>query len=144
MYSNRVSKGLQQTRKGLTQKIENIDSQRELMKKSNTDMLLSPIDMCSPKPVFQVNGKHRTNSHRVPPQEFNNPHHKEIVKYISDDWNKVISDHEKTKNKNLGTQNGPVYYKNNSTSSDSMPDFMPFDLEAWWGLRLFQHLTQNT
>lgn len=136
------SKIAAKTRRGFTQKLDSLESQRELARK-NSDFD-STAEMSSPKPVFhQVNGKQRSNSQRIQPEV--TPYHEEIVRYISDDWNKIYREYEMNKQQSSETRGAPniTYYQDKSSPS-LLQNFKPFDLENWWGKRLFHTLTHNT
>jgi len=138
------SKIATKTRRGYsTQKIDSPENHREVRKNNDLEQV---AEMSSPKPTFhQVNGKQKSNSQRVPTEI--NPHHEDIVRYISEDWNRVYREYELNKQQPTeGLRGIPVvkYYQDKSTSKPLLQNFKPFDLESWWGQRLYHKLTQNT
>ncbi|CAH1398558.1 unnamed protein product [Nezara viridula] len=138
MYT--VSKGpskiVAKTRRGISQ---NLDNLRDLKKnqEDNGDILSLP------KPVFQpVNGK-KSHSFRAQ-QEAITPQHEEIIRFIHDSWTSVCKEGEEEASEQKQNQNAAkvVYYKCNEPNLD-LKDFKPFDLESWWGKRLFNTITKS-
>lgn len=127
---------IEKTRKGFSQKL---DSQRELQKKTaDTE---DSVEMSSPKPVFhQVNGNKRSLSQRSP-QETISLQHEEIIKFIHDGWTRVDRELQLKKPSTFDTKAPSVQYHAEAPHPD-LKDFKPFDLESWWGQRLYQNLTQ--
>uniref|UniRef100_A0A1B6FPP2 MAPK regulated corepressor interacting protein 2 n=1 Tax=Cuerna arida TaxID=1464854 RepID=A0A1B6FPP2_9HEMI len=157
MYT--VSKGpskiVHKTRRGITQNLERLENSREYTKKwvesqcepSSPDDWTIRID----KPVFHNNGK-KSNSTRAQ-QEVISPQHEEIIKFIYDSWNSVCKECEENgettqceeENGEADSQSSSpsiVYYKE-SEPNHHLQDFKPFDLESWWGKRLFNTITKS-
>ncbi|XP_071540717.1 uncharacterized protein [Panulirus ornatus] len=82
----------------------------------------------SPRPVFQpVSGNNkggRSTNGRAPPHDVISPQHEELIRFFND-WSSI------------------AYYQEKN-EHPALQDFKPFDLEAWWGKRLYQNLTQST
>ncbi|CAG2058524.1 unnamed protein product, partial [Timema podura] len=77
-----------------------------------------------PKPVFHtVNGK-RSSSQRTQ-QEPISPQHAELINFIYESWEQVCKEYEQE----------PI--------EGNSEDFKPFDLESWWGKRLFHNITKS-
>lgn len=80
-------------------------------------------------------GNKRPNSiHRM--QSSDKPfcaQHDDLIKFICESWDKVAR--ESTHG------NGVTYYKEQEPNPN-LKDFEPFDLEAWWGQRLVQNMSQ--
>ncbi|XP_074604832.1 uncharacterized protein LOC141858101 [Brevipalpus obovatus] len=78
------------------------------------------------------------------------PQHQEMIKYIHENWCRVVKEFEngdKTPDSSATsnatspcTDHKTIYYKNKSAST---PEFEPFDLEYFWGQRLYQNLTKS-
>ncbi|KAI1301752.1 hypothetical protein HDE_02649 [Halotydeus destructor] len=142
MYS--LSKGntnnlLVKTRRGLSQNLDNLDTQQPSRKPSGQQE-----EVTSPKPVFNLSKKsHQQKS----PHESITPQQEEMVKYINDTWTCVKQEYEMASVKGIDPNMSQCkvpkvcYYTNKSSSS--MPNFEPFDLETFWGQRLFQNLTKS-
>lgn len=103
-----------------------------------------PVEMSSPKPVFHpVNGKRSSGSQRISVEI--TPQHEDIIKYISEDWNRVYREYEMTKQQGLDSRgiSNVVYYQG-TAPNQLLQNFKPFDLEMWWGQRFFQNITKDT
>ncbi|XP_022196287.1 MAPK regulated corepressor interacting protein 2 [Nilaparvata lugens] len=74
---------------------------------------------------------------RGEPQAAHSPQHEELIKYICDSWNKVCREMQQT-----GPGAPQVGYYHGPTCQPK--GFKPFDLEAWWGKRVVQNITQNS
>lgn len=158
MYT--ISKGPSQivakTRRGLAQKLESLDSIRDMTRKnSDSDEMdfsnsLSP----PPRPVFQtvsLTGKRSNGSsnsslssrhhhHQQQQPEILTRSQEELIKYVYERWQRVNRELKTT----LPTTEGSsvTYYKDVSPNP-ALQDFEPFDLEGWWGRRLYHTLTQS-
>ncbi|XP_026762483.1 MAPK regulated corepressor interacting protein 2 [Galleria mellonella] len=147
MYA--VSKGpnkiFAKTRRGLSQNLERLDSRKDNNRKSSESDNGEIINM--PKPVFHSNGKktvhQRIQHHVITPQ------HEEIIRYISETWTQTAyGDSEPTTPTSNGSGSSSpsppsnLYY-HDDTPSPVLRDFQPFDLETWWGKRLFQNITNS-
>ncbi|XP_071540720.1 MAPK regulated corepressor interacting protein 2-like isoform X4 [Panulirus ornatus] len=130
MYN--VSRGpsriINRTRRDLSQKLESLDQIRELTRKNSVTDDAEQTTMSSPRPVFQpVSGNNkggRSTNGRAPPHDVISPQHEELIRFFND-WSSI------------------AYYQEKN-EHPALQDFKPFDLEAWWGKRLYQNLTQST
>jgi len=151
-----TNKLLVKTRRGITQKLDCVDNSGQREQTSKKDVTSLP-EMSSPKPVFHMNGK-RSHHHKTP-AEIITPQHEEMIRYIDSTWKCVKKEYEMTETTakvptsttdlNATTQFAAAakvpkicYY--NNKSSTSLPNFEPFDLETFWGQRLFANITQST
>lgn len=148
MYT--VSKGpskiVAKTRRGLSQNLERLDSRKDHNRKSSESDNGEIINM--PKPIFHSNGKktvhQRIQHHVITPQ------HEEMIKYISETWTQSICGESEptTPTSTIGSGSSSplppsnLYYQDDAPSS-ALRDFKPFDLETWWGKRLFQNITNS-
>ncbi|RWS30480.1 hypothetical protein B4U80_00116 [Leptotrombidium deliense] len=143
-----TSKLFVKTRRGISQKLDTFENQQKENVKA-TFNTLSVNNSSSVKPVFHVsNGKNyksqKSNQETVTPQ------HEEMIKYIHETWKNVLRDYESCCKANecnsISNSNLRVpkisYYKD-SLHGSQLPKFEPFDLETFWGQRLFQNLTQT-
>ncbi|KAL6430541.1 hypothetical protein ACFW04_007851 [Cataglyphis niger] len=125
MYT--VSKGpskiVAKTRRGISQKLERLETLRDMTRKADPEDD-HEITRNVPKPVFHMNGKSKLISQRHQMQEDISPQHKELVLYIRQYSNSIV-------------------YYNDGEPNDSLQDFKPFDLESWWGKRLFNNITKS-
>ncbi|XP_037814025.1 uncharacterized protein LOC119605134 [Lucilia sericata] len=166
MYT--VSKGpskiVAKTRRGLSQNFEKFETIKESSKRNNDAN--SPEKLSVPRPVFQT--KKIYTHPKIVEEEVLTPQHEEIIKYINDSWNIIVADNPYDRapttapvadaNNNTatsliiksanGTTNGQL--ASSSTSiycveppSPVLSDFKPFDLESWWGRRLFNNITKS-
>uniref|UniRef100_A0A1B6CSM9 MAPK regulated corepressor interacting protein 2 n=1 Tax=Clastoptera arizonana TaxID=38151 RepID=A0A1B6CSM9_9HEMI len=139
MYT--VSKGpskmVHKTRRGLSQNLDRLDNLRDNIKKSAD---VEDGDFISvPKPVFHtVNGK-KSNSARTQ-QEQISPQHEEIIKFIYESWTSVCQ--ECVTEQHDSSSSTIVYYEDGEPNN-TLQDFKPFDLESWWGKRLFNTITKS-
>lgn len=91
------------------------------------------------KPVFlQLNNKKLHSMLRS--QEILTPEHEEIVKFVSENWSKVTCKSKQS----VSIENGcsTMYYQINE-ANNQLKDFVPFDLDSWWGKRLFNTITKS-
>ncbi|KAH0950245.1 hypothetical protein HN011_009657 [Eciton burchellii] len=148
MYT--VSKGpskiVAKTRRGINQNLERLETLRDLTRKADPDSD-HEITRHVPKPVFHMNGKSKFMSQRHQMQEVITPEHEELIKFIYESWNQInIRPNneccEGTECTELSSPNSIVYY-NDGEPNDSLQDFKPFDLESWWGKRLFNNITKS-
>ncbi|XP_070149951.1 MAPK regulated corepressor interacting protein 2 [Polyergus mexicanus] len=148
MYT--VSKGpskiVAKTRRGISQKLERLDTLRDMTRKTDPEDD-HEITRNVPKPVFHMNGKSKLISQRHHMQEDISPQHKELVLYIRQSWNQVSTLQRceccnGTECTEFCNSNSIVYY-NDGEPNDSLQDFKPFDLESWWGKRLFNNITKS-
>jgi len=137
-------------RAGIPQKIDSLENSRDPNGKRELNNL--PLNDMSgstnPKPVFHMNG--RKSYHQRYQTETISAQHEEIIKYIHDSWKCVKRDMDSGnrfsmsgdyKNTNLKVPQ-ISYYK--LEKSSLLPKFEPFDLETYWGQRLYQNITQSS
>ncbi|XP_076069365.1 MAPK regulated corepressor interacting protein 2-like [Oratosquilla oratoria] len=147
MYN--VSRGptriINRTRRDISQKLENLDQIRELIRKSPVTEDAQPPAMSNPRPTFQQqpgSGKNRASNGRT--QEFISPQHEELIKFFHESWGKVCKELEMGRQNGHDSRgNGVIYYKDNGVHP-ALKNFEPFDLEAWWGNRFYQNVAQST
>uniref|UniRef100_A0A1A9W4D3 Protein FAM195A n=1 Tax=Glossina brevipalpis TaxID=37001 RepID=A0A1A9W4D3_9MUSC len=165
MYT--VSKGpskiVAKTRRGLSQNFEKFETIKESSRRNNDSN--SPEKNIVPRPVFQTK-KFYTHT-KIVEEEAITPQHEEIIKYINDSWNIVVAQnpYDRTPsnlpiadaNNNTGnvmttTSLTKAYTSSAQTASSLycveppspvLSDFKPFDLESWWGRRLFNNITKS-
>ncbi|VVD03245.1 unnamed protein product [Leptidea sinapis] len=132
MYT--VSKGpskiVAKTRRGLSQNLERLDSRKDQYRKSSDSDNGDIISM--PKPVFHSNGK-KTVHQRIQ-QSIITPQHEEIIRFISETWTQTASGESEPSSPTSTIDEEP---------STSLADFKPFDLETWWGKRIFHNITNS-
>ncbi|XP_005177191.2 uncharacterized protein LOC101892651 [Musca domestica] len=163
MYT--ISKGpskiVAKTRRGISQNFEKFETIKESGRRNNDAS--SPENLSVPKPVFQT--KKICSHPKLVEEEVLTPQHEEIIKYINDSWNIVVAQNpydRSPKNTNAVT----IDANNNTTAasliksstspsqtasslycveppSPVLSDFKPFDLESWWGRRLFNNITKS-
>merc|ERR1712071_159199 len=146
MYT--ISKGPSQivakTRRGLAQKLESMDSIRDMTRKSSDldEIESSATPVCPPRPVFQtVSSKRHCSNHRHHKPEILTRAQQDLIKYVYERWQRV--------NRELKTPNSPpnqssnVTYYQDASPNPALQDFEPLDLEGWWGRRLYHTLTQS-
>ncbi|XP_011703666.1 PREDICTED: protein FAM195A isoform X2 [Wasmannia auropunctata] len=127
MYT--VSKGpskiVAKTRRGISQNLERLETLRDLTRKADIEDD-DEITCHVPKPVFHVNGKSKFISQRHQMQQvIITPQHEELVKFIYE------------------CPNDSIVYYDDGEKNDSLQGFKPFDLESWWGSRLYHNLLKS-
>ncbi|EFN67830.1 Uncharacterized protein C16orf14-like protein [Camponotus floridanus] len=163
MYT--VSKGpskiVAKTRRGISQKLERLETLRDMTRKADPEdpdhevtrtynevsIHIFHAHSNVPKPVFHINGKSKLISQRHQMQEDISPQHKELVLFIRQSWNQVSTLQRceccnGTECTEFCNPNSIVYY-NDGEPNNSLQDFKPFDLESWWGKRLFNNITKS-
>ena len=148
MYT--VSKGpskiVAKTRRGISQNLERLETLRDLTRKADPDDD-HEITRHVPKPVFHVNGKSKLSSHRHQMQEVITPQHEELIKFVYESWNQVNTRQrsESSDGSDCSEPSSPnsIVYYNSGEPNDTLQDFKPFDLESWWGKRLFNNITKS-
>lgn len=155
MYT--ISKGPSQivakTRRGLAQKLESLETIRDMTRKnSDSDSSDSNSSSSPPRPVFHSLS---TPSKRSNHSSIHRHHHQfhqqqqqpesltrgqeELIRYIYERWQRV--------NRELNTmpnsEGTTVTYYQDANPNPALQDFEPFDLEGWWGRRLYHTLTQS-
>lgn len=136
--SNRPYKLIANTRRGITQKVDPLETTA-----SNRDSskCATYADMSLPRPVFhQVNGR-RTQVQKVHQENFP-PQYDELIKYVNDTWTGINREYESTRH---SSEKVPkiVYYQD-TNSNTHLANFEPFDLESFWGERFLQNIQQST
>ncbi|EZA59629.1 MAPK regulated corepressor interacting protein 2 isoform X2 [Ooceraea biroi] len=148
MYT--VSKGpskiVAKTRRGISQNLERLETLRDLTRKTDPEDDQETTRHV-PKPVFHMNGKSKLTSQRHQMQEVITPQHEALIKFVYESWNQVNTRQSNescdgTECTELCNPNSIVYY-NDGEPNDSLQDFKPFDLESWWGKRLFNNITKS-
>lgn len=171
MYT--VSKGpsklVAKTRRGIPQNYEKFELMRDLGKKNGGGDCDISNELSVPRPVFQPAKKsaahHLRAQHQQSESEHLSPQHEELIKYINDSWNMVVAsnpydvpgspDSSASSDVSLSSScstssmsstcsnssTGTLYY--NDPPSPVLVDFKPFDLESWWGRRIFNNITKN-
>ncbi|KAG5670582.1 hypothetical protein PVAND_000834 [Polypedilum vanderplanki] len=133
------------TRRGLPQNFEKIETIREMSRKSASDN----SEFSVPKPVFQQRKSHNymRSHHHQQSQEILSPQHEELARYMNESWKMVIAENPY----DASSDSGSTCSSTSSTSSyvyyvdqpSPLTDFKPFDLESWWGRRLYQNITKS-
>ncbi|KAM7357869.1 MAPK regulated corepressor interacting protein 2 isoform 2-T2 [Cochliomyia hominivorax] len=148
MYT--VSKGpskiVAKTRRGLSQNFETFETIKESSKRNNDAN--SPEKLSVPRPVFQT--KKIYTHPKIVEEEVLTPQHEEIIKYINDSWNIIVAHNPYDR---APTKTSVADANNNTAAPSSIycveppspvfSDFKPFDLESWWGRRLFNNITKS-
>ncbi|XP_071540718.1 MAPK regulated corepressor interacting protein 2-like isoform X3 [Panulirus ornatus] len=150
MYN--VSRGpsriINRTRRDLSQKLESLDQIRELTRKNSVTDDAEQTTMSSPRPVFQpVSGNNkggRSTNGRAPPHDVISPQHEELIRFFNDSWGNVCKELEMGRQNGHDARGSSIAYYQEKNEHPALQDFKPFDLEAWWGKRLYQNLTQST
>jgi len=62
------------------------------------------------------------------------PEHRELVTFVTEHWGRVKREVDQ------GTEGVAVY---RDTTNPRLAAFQPFDLDAWWGKKLYQDLTSG-
>ncbi|XP_066960937.1 MAPK regulated corepressor interacting protein 2-like [Macrobrachium rosenbergii] len=147
----------------LNQKLETFDQIRELTRKSSNSVDSEEGDhhhhhhqqaqdhhhqeatMTSPRPVFQtVNNKGcRSTNGKGPSPETISPQHEELIKFFNESWGRVVKEVEMSRQSGHDSRGGGIAYYQEKHVHPALQDFKPFDLDAWWGKRLYQKLTQS-
>ncbi|GJQ84170.1 hypothetical protein Trydic_g2847 [Trypoxylus dichotomus] len=123
------------TRRGLAQNIETFRDHSRNKNYEYEDQ--EPIN--GPKPVFQ-NITKKLNQQRS--QECITPQHEEIIKYVNESWNSIYSEVKHAADSSYNRERQTIlYYKDDPCPS--LQNFKPFDLEAWWGKRLYMYITNS-
>uniref|UniRef100_A0A6M2DCM7 Putative mapk regulated corepressor n=1 Tax=Xenopsylla cheopis TaxID=163159 RepID=A0A6M2DCM7_XENCH len=143
MYT--VSKGpskiVAKTRR-ITQNLDRLETIRDLSRKP-MDSIEENLSS-TPKAIFHNNG--RKSGLQRNHQEAISPHHEEIIRYINESWNHVANTPLEQQSPVHSPSSSPepsstLYYVD--SPSAIMQNFKPFDLESWWGRRLFHNITKT-
>ncbi|XP_067002238.1 MAPK regulated corepressor interacting protein 2 [Anabrus simplex] len=145
MYT--VSKGpskiVAKTRRGIahSQNLERLETSRDT--KKPLQELQQGQGMNVPKPVFHsINGK-KSSSHQRVQHETISPQHAELINFIYESWDKVYKEYEQEPSDSSHSSQHCIVYYNDGEPSPVLQDFKPFDLESWWGKRLFNNITKS-
>lgn len=164
------SKLVAKTRRGIPQNYEKYELLRDLGRKTNGECDIAS-EFSMPRPVFQATKKSaathyiktQQQQHRQQKSEQGvvSPQHEELIKYINDSWNMVVAANpydvpgspdstgsncslastSSTTSASSTSSSSTVYY--NEPPSSVLVDFQPFDLETWWGKRIFNSITKS-
>ncbi|EDW85409.1 uncharacterized protein Dwil_GK10523 [Drosophila willistoni] len=166
------SKIVAKTRRGLAQNFEKFESIKESSKKNACFDLNSPEEHNNiPRPVFQQSfASKRITPTKLIEDEVITPQHEEIIRYINDSWNILVAqnpyDLSSSSSTDKPSEKLMADANNNNASnpvdsiiantpvatsaavwveppSPALNDFKPFDLETWWGRRLFHNITKS-
>ncbi|KAK6617094.1 hypothetical protein RUM43_014696 [Polyplax serrata] len=141
MYNVSVgpSKIVAKTRRGISQNLESLQNLRKQIELDDGEV------MNSPRPIFHTNGKKCNNSKQ---QEVISPQHEELIRFVSDSWSKVFKELETDSVEDADDftssmpANSIMYYEDTEPNA-FLENFKPFDLESWWGKRLFHNITKS-
>ncbi|ALC44701.1 CG7841 [Drosophila busckii] len=165
------SKIVAKTRRGLAQNFEKFDSIKKNGNNS-FDLNSAEKNKNIPRPVFQQSfASKRIAPTKLIEDEVITPQHEEIIRYINDSWNILVA--QNPYDASTAKSDGKADANNNNTSSlvppnpvdsiisntpiaasaapavwveppsPALNDFKPFDLESWWGRRLFHNITKS-
>ncbi|KAH8296495.1 hypothetical protein KR054_007084 [Drosophila jambulina] len=163
------SKIVAKSRRGLAQNFEKFESIKESGRKNGSFDLNSPEEHNNiPRPVFQQSfASKRIAPTKLIEDEVITPQHEEIIRYINDSWNMLVAQNPYDASSSAKPAEKVVADANNNDSaaspvdsimantqltaatvwveppSPALQDFKPFDLESWWGRRLFQNITKS-
>ena len=110
-----------------------------------------PTTHVYPRIVFKpMKMKNRLRSASVEDTAELSPEYKQIVDFVTHGWSSVKLEMEQGNNKQRSAKatidswlfaedTSVKYYQ--EKSNPQLADFSPFDLDAWWGRRLYQNLT---
>lgn len=100
------------------------------------------------------------------PQPVLSPQYEELIRFLRDSWNNMSAECEEANEQHQSTTNSAassttepgqsininrngfkrtkkVIVYHNDPPSPALDDFGPFDLESWWGRRLFNNITKS-
>ncbi|KAH8242544.1 MAPK regulated corepressor interacting protein 2 [Drosophila serrata] len=162
------SKIVAKSRRGLAQNFEKFESIKESGRRNGSFDLNSPEEHNNiPRPVFQQSfASKRIAPTKLIEDEVITPQHEEIIRYINDSWNMLVAQNPYDASSSAKPAEKVVADANNNDSaaspvdsimansqhtatvwveppSPALQDFKPFDLESWWGRRLFQNITKS-
>ncbi|KAI5716242.1 hypothetical protein M8J76_003386 [Diaphorina citri] len=139
------------SRRGLTNNIDRLDTLRD--NKLKMELNNNDEELELPKPVFNsISRKHHTHSNHLKKwhQELTiSPEHEELIRFISESWSSVFKESESSSvissssEDSSDSQTSRIVYYEEGASPSPLDDFVPFDLEAWWGRRLFNNITKS-
>jgi len=116
---------VQKTRRGLNKSLEGSDQTKGQETVQTAD---------SPKIIFRPMKMKHHRSPSIEELEELSPEYLEIVNFVNLGWSSVKNE--------LEQDNTTVKYYQEK-SNPKLADFSPFDLDAWWGKRLYQNLTNG-
>lgn len=164
------SKFVTKTRGGLTQNIEKFETIRKCTDNQDNGEFSVPrpvFQSISNRKSYQhshsYNGK---DSSTIASTAVISPQHEELVKFVSDSWNMIATsnpydeitkddgDDSSSSSSNRASpstthkqqqqqQQQPAVVYHNDPPSPALKDFGAFDLESWWGRRLFNNITKT-
>ncbi|XP_030019960.2 LOW QUALITY PROTEIN: MAPK regulated corepressor interacting protein 2 [Manduca sexta] len=150
MYT--VSKGpskiVAKTRRGLSQNLERLDSRKDHNRKSSESDNGEVVNM--PKPIFHLQWQKKRHYNQRIQHHVITPQHEEIIRFISETWTQSAYGESEPSSPTSTIGSGSsspappsnLYYQDDAPSP-ILRDFKPFDLETWWGKRLFQNITSS-
>ncbi|KAF5276516.1 hypothetical protein FQA39_LY06585 [Lamprigera yunnana] len=125
------------TRRGISQNESFRDNYKNCRSLDTNDNEL----INGPKPVFNNNVKRTTVCHQEQHAR-TTPQQEEIIKYIQESWTLVCSDLQENCTKtNKKIRHSVLFYEDGPCPH--LHDFKPFDLESWWGKRLYNIITTS-
>ncbi|XP_064116340.1 uncharacterized protein LOC135222088 isoform X2 [Macrobrachium nipponense] len=125
---------------------ENYDNQPHRLHYDWNNLPIHSVESkSSPRPVFQtVNNKGcRSTNGKGPSPETISPQHEELIKFFNESWGRVVKEVEMSRQSGHDSRGGGIAYYQEKHVHPALQDFKPFDLDAWWGKRLYQKLTQS-
>ncbi|XP_068236120.1 MAPK regulated corepressor interacting protein 2-like [Palaemon carinicauda] len=160
---------INRTRRDINQKLESFDQIRELTRKSSNHLdsdeggehLKQPQEhhhqhhhhhhhhqeatMTSPRPIFHpVNNKGcRSTNGKGPSPESISPQHEELIRFFNESWGRVVKEVEMSRQGGHDSRGSGIAYYQEKHVHPALQDFKPFDLDAYWGKRIYQKLTQS-
>eukprot|EP00094_Tigriopus_californicus_P011673 TCALIF_11278-PA protein Name:"Similar to FAM195A Protein FAM195A (Bos taurus)" AED:0.39 eAED:0.39 QI:0/0.8/0.66/1/0.8/0.66/6/238/174 len=166
MYSG-PTQIVQKTRRGLSQKLEQVDMLRDLTRKpskkgskshktkpepgpdktstdlsNNSPNVVSGLQM-NQVPTFQSISPALKRTQLKSTQEQLSPQHEEMVKFVNDRWSIVEKEISQSSAQANPSPSLAQYYQEVELSP-ALRNFEPFDLENWWGKRLYHHLIKTS
>ncbi|KAJ8924549.1 hypothetical protein NQ315_000698 [Exocentrus adspersus] len=132
------------TRRGISQTMDNYrDHNRNRLMESDQ------YDSTVPKPVFHkdvIKKQSPGGPKQETSQENISPQHEEIIKFVHESWNAVCSELDQENgdsddSASPHSEHSICYYEDEPCLS--LQDFKPFDLESWWGKRLYAYITNS-
>ncbi|XP_023012365.1 MAPK regulated corepressor interacting protein 2 [Leptinotarsa decemlineata] len=125
-------------RRGISQNIDNFrDHKNKIVE--NEEIEITNV----PKPTFN-----KKTSPVVQRSKHLSPQHEEIIHFINESWNSVCAeldqengDSDETNSPSSQGESSICYYEDEPCLS--LQDFKPFDLESWWGKRLYAYVTNS-
>ncbi|KAL7633178.1 UNVERIFIED_CONTAM: hypothetical protein RMT77_016548 [Armadillidium vulgare] len=141
------SRIVNKTRREFNQKLEKLDILRDLTKsnKSKEEMSNLPPQMSnSPKPVFLRT--HRMNNVRTNYHHYEPPissQHQELIKYFNDSWDRVRKEYDEGKQNAADNRGEGILFYERDTKHPDLENFKPFDLDLYWGKKMYKNSIQQ-